>query len=209
VTLRVVGAGLPRTGTLSLRAALQRLLGGRCYHMEEVFDQLDHVPVWRGAIRGALPDWHVFLADYVATVDWPASAFWKDLAEANPDAVVLLSSRRDPKTWWESVEQTILGATGEPRPGFEDWQKLFHELLESGLDMSKGSRDAEAAMAAYERHNEEVRSSVAPERLVDWRPGDGWAPICRALGLQVPDQPFPHLNTRAEWLSRGEPRLDR
>src|SRR5439155_9959701 len=103
VTLRVVGAGLGRTGTGSLKLALERLLGGPSYHMREVFGRPEHVPVWHAAVNGEVPDWDDFLADYVAAVDWPASSFWPELSEAFPEAVVLLSVR-DPHAWFASVE---------------------------------------------------------------------------------------------------------
>jgi hypothetical protein len=199
VTLRVVGAALPRTGTLSLKRALERLLGGSCYHMHEVFEHLDHVPVWREALKGHLPDWHVFLAGYVATVDWPAAAFWRELSEANPEALVLLSVR-DPETWWESADQTILtAARHEQPPDLQEWQELFHDLLRYRFDQTDPWTDREAALAAYRGHDAEVRSTVQPDRLVEWRTGEGWGPICRALRLPIPDEPFPHANTRAEW----------
>jgi hypothetical protein len=200
VTLRVVGAGFPRTGTKSLQLALERLLlGGRCYHMTEVFERLDHVPSWRAALRGGEPDWDRFLADYVAAVDWPASAFWKELGAANPDAPVVLSLRDDPLTWWQSADRTILEiARRDDHPESGDWLPLFHELLRERI----GERwdDPEVAMAAYERHNDEVRRAVEPDRLLEWRPADGWEPICGALHLPAPVEPFPHANTTEEWI---------
>ena len=105
MTLQVVGAGLGRTGTHSLKAALEQLLGGPCYHMIEVFGRPDDIPVWHAAINGDLPDWNAFLSDYRAAVDWPASAFWRELADANPDAVVLLSTRSDSDGVVEEREQ--------------------------------------------------------------------------------------------------------
>jgi hypothetical protein len=203
LTLRLVGAGLPRTGTKSLQTALERLLGGRCYHMHEVFGHLDHVPVWREALRGRLPDWDDFLASYVATVDWPASAFWRELSERYPDAVVLLSVRDSPETWWESADATILEvARGEELPELGDWSHLFHELLSERL--TERWRDPTEAMVAYQRHNDGVRSAVSADRLVEWCPGDGWPSICRALDLPTPDEPFPHMNTRADWEAGGD-----
>jgi hypothetical protein len=198
VTLRLVGAGLPRTGTKSLQIALERLLGGRCYHMHEVFGRLDHVPVWRLALRGELPDWNGFLRGYVATVDWPAAAFWAELVASSPHAVVLLSTRDDAETWWHSADETILQvARRTEMPEYGDWLPLFHELLRERF--TERWDDPAAAMAAYERHNAAVRSAVPPDRLVDWRPGDGWGPVCQAFDLPVPEEPFPHANTREEW----------
>ncbi len=198
--LRMIGAGLPRTGTRSLQTALQQILGGDCYHMTVVFEHLDDVPVWRRALAGEAPDWDAFLANYVAAVDWPASSQWRELGEAYPDAVVVLSTRSDPRTWWSSVESTILShLLGEPSPELAEWWEMGKDLqARMGCDW----HDPQAAMTAYERHNAEVRSTVPASRLLDWQARDGWEPICRALGVAVPDEPFPHVNTREEWAQR-------
>jgi hypothetical protein len=198
MSLRVIGAGFPRTGTSSLHNALVQLLGSRCYHMDAVFANLDHVPVWRSALAGDEPDWNAFLADYGAAVDWPASVFWQELAAANPDAPIILSVRRDAQTWWQSADRTILQiAQRDEYPEFGDWLSLFHELLR--FEIGERWDDPVRAMAAYERHNEDVRGAAPPERLVVWTPDDGWAPLCEALGVDVPAEPFPHVNTSADW----------
>src|SRR5579864_5358279 len=105
--LRVIGAGVGRTGTLSLKGALETLLGGPCYHMMEVITHPAHVDVWRAAGSGEDVDWAAFLAGYAATSDFPACLFWRDLRELYPDALVLLSTRSSTQTWWESASQTI------------------------------------------------------------------------------------------------------
>jgi hypothetical protein len=202
--LRVVGAGLPRTATRSLKDALERLLGGRCYHMAEVFEHLEDVPTWRTAIRGDELDWRSFPPDCVAAVDWPGSAFWRELAAANPDAVILLSTRDSAAKWWESADETILPVLRKPveQPENEEWQQMVLELAarEIGPDWD----NAERAQAFYERHNAEVRRDAPADRLVDWQARDGWEPLCGALGLPVPDEPFPRVNTREEWRARAE-----
>ena len=115
--LRLVGAGLGRTGTTSLKAALEQLLGGACYHMSEVFGRPDMAEMWLHAVQGDLPDWDVVFADYRAAVDWPAAGFWRELSTAYPDAPVLLSTR-DADAWWESASQTIFPAiAASSRPG--------------------------------------------------------------------------------------------
>src|ERR1700731_2339994 len=98
--LRVVGAGLGRTGTHSLKVAFEQLLGGPCYHMVEVLGRPDQRAVWASAARGEDIDWADFLSPYAATVDWPAAAFWKELSAAWPDAVIVLSTRKDAASWW-------------------------------------------------------------------------------------------------------------
>ncbi|HEX5174856.1 MAG TPA: sulfotransferase [Gaiellaceae bacterium] len=202
--LRVVGAGLPRTATHSLKNALERLLGGSCYHMTEVFEHREHVPTWRAATRGDEVDWRSFPPDSVAAVDWPASAFWRELAEANPDAVILLSTRESAAKWWESADQTIFPVLREPvsQPENEEWHEMVHELAER--EIGPDWDDAERAQAFYERHNERVRREAPADRLLDWQARDGWQPLCEALGVPVPDEPFPRVNTREEWLARAE-----
>jgi hypothetical protein len=198
--LRIVGAGLGRTGTLSLKSALERLLGAPCYHMVEVFEHLDHVPIWHAAYRGEAVDWQPVLGGYTSAVDWPAAGLWRELSAVNPDALVLLSTRKDAASWLKSARATILDngpdnkLEDDPRmPGFAPMVRDMFARFEPRW------RDDDAAMAAYERHNAEVRREVPPERLVEWQPGDGWQPLADALGVAVPTEPFPHVNTTEEF----------
>jgi hypothetical protein len=199
--LRIVGAGLGRTGTHSLKVAFENLLGGPCYHMLEVLGRPDQAAAWDGAARGEEPDWAEFLAGYVATVDWPAAAFWPELTAAAPEAIVVLSVRDDAGAWWKSASETIFAvlARGAPPddPGAVAELAMITEVIDRRF--TPGWRDRETAIAAYEAHNAEVRASVPPGRLVEWRPGDGWEPLCGALGVTVPSDPFPHVNTTAEF----------
>jgi len=91
MALRVVGAGFGRTGTLSLKLALERLLGAPCYHMAEVFGRPEHIDVWRRAGEGEATDWEQVFEGYVAAVDWPMVSFWEDIAAAYPEAIILPS----------------------------------------------------------------------------------------------------------------------
>ena len=195
MTLQVVGAGLGRTGTHSLKLALEQLLGGPCYHMIEVFARPDDVAVWQAALDGDPPDWAEFFADYTAAVDWPAVAFWSELSAAFPDAVVLLSVR-DTDAWWQSAQQTIFAVSRRELPA-DPLLRAHLQMIAAMFDrrFTAGWDDEATAKAAYERHNEAVRASVEPGRLVEWHAGDGWGPLCRALGVAVPDVPFPHVNT--------------
>jgi hypothetical protein len=201
MTLRVVGAGLGRTGTNSLKLALERLLGAPCYHMIEVFAHPEHVGAWHGAARGEMPDWKQLFGGYAAAVDWPSSAFWPELAGAFPDAVILLSER-DPESWWRSASSTIFpaisGATGEWRAMID---ALFAARFTTAVD------DHEASVAAYQRHYADALRRIPPARLVRWRASDGWEPLCRALGVPVPEEPFPHTNTTEEFQQRLAPRV--
>jgi hypothetical protein len=196
--LRVVGAGLGRTGTLSLKGALEKLLGKPCYHMMEVFTHPEHAPIWLAAARGKLPDWKQLFAGYAAAVDWPASAFWPEIAAAFPDAIVLLSTRDSSETWWNSAHETIFGTVDKAPPGV--FRDMVHEMFRARF--TPDVHDRAASIAAYERHNAEVRAKVPKHRLVEYQPGDGWEPLCKALGVPVPSDPYPHTNTREEWKAR-------
>jgi hypothetical protein len=212
MALQVVGAGLGRTGTHSLKHALELLLGGRCYHMMETFGRPDDLPVWAAAIEGDPPDWDVFLAEYDATVDWPAAAFWAELAAANPDAIVLLSTRSSADAWWTSAHATIFEISRRPLPSDDDPEfAAFRSQLAMVDRLFKRTftpnwTDEAEAKAAYTAHNAAVRAAVPPARLVDWQPGDGWDPICERLGIAVPDEDFPHVNTTEDF--RAMTKLD-
>src|SRR5204862_2029620 len=139
------------------------------------------------ALGDATVEWEWFLSEFAATVDWPACAFWRELAAANPDALVLLSTRDSAEEWWESADRTIWSVLREPvaadEPDRVKRRAMIIQMLEARFDPRWDDR--EAAMAAYERHNAVVRHDVSSARLIDWRPADGWGPICAALGVDV------------------------
>lgn len=201
--MQVIGAGLGRTGTTSLKVALELLLEAPCYHMVEAFEHPDHVAVWQAAARGEPADLASILDGYEATVDWPGGAFWPELRAIWPDAIVLLSVRESALAWWTSANATIFEGQRRAAPATAPL------ALREGLPLELTNRrltpdweDKQAALDAYEAYNQRVRDAVPPELLVEWCPGDGWAPICDALGLEVPDIDFPHLNQTAEFLSK-------
>jgi hypothetical protein len=204
MTLQVVGAGLGRTGTASLKQALEALLGGPCYHMFEVSEHRDHDAFWRAAVRGEAVDMEAVMSGYAASVDWPACAFWRELAAVSPDAVILLSTRDSAEQWWASMDCTIVptvkAAVPADEPDLARHRAMVRELLDRRFTTDWDS--SAAAMAAYELHNEDVRRSADPRRLVEWRPGQGWEPICAALGVAVPSRPFPHENSTSDFRSR-------
>jgi len=198
--IQVVGAGLYRTGTLSLKAALETLLGRPSYHMAEVLRHPEHIPVWHGAALGRMPRWADFLSDYSATLDAPAAYFWPELAAAFPDALVLLSVRSS-ESWWESASQTVMRTEGEVSP---EWDAMNEAISSSRF--ATHTQTKEAAIRGFELHNEKVRTEIGPRRLLEWTAGDGWEPICSALDIPVPDEPFPHTNSREEWAARERAR---
>jgi hypothetical protein len=193
--LQVVGAGVGRTGTHSLKIALERLLGAPCHHMLEILGDPAQIPAWTAAANGN-PDWPSIFERYAAVVDWPGAAFWKELHVAYPDALVLLSVR-DPAGWYRSASNTIFQTFDLLPPEFEPWMNTVRRLLEERFSADLESPDG--MIEAFERHNEAVKATVPSDRLLVWELGDGWAPICERLGLPVPDEPFPLTNTTAEF----------
>jgi hypothetical protein len=185
-----------RTGTHSLKVALEQLLDAPCHHMLEIIGDPAQVPGWIDAIEGRAVDWGAILARYRAVVDWPGAAFWRELSAAYPDALVLLSVR-DPEAWYRSASNTIFlsfdNMPPEVKPWLDEVRKLLHHRFSDRFD------DPTAMMDAYVRHNDTVRREVPADRLLEWSPGDGWEPICRWLGLPVPADPFPLTNTTDEF----------
>lgn len=207
--MEVIGAGFGRTGTLSLKAALEQLGYGPCYHMEELLDNPDHAKLWNAAARGKLGSWEKLFGAYRATVDWPGAAFWRELAAAYPHAKVLLTVR-DPERWYESVRNTIFRvpmggwrvrlpmlakAVLQPRTlrFFRLMRSAVHGRSFQGVDM----RDKQQVIDAFNRHIEEVTRAVPTDRLLVYDLKQGWEPLCAFLGVDVPDTEFPHLNDSA------------
>lgn len=196
MTLRVVGAGLGRTGTKSLKLALEQLLGAPCYHMSEVFQHPEHIPHWHAAARGQATDWRALFDGYAAAVDWPTGSFWPEISAAFPDALIVLSAR-DAESWWTSAHATIFQAMHRVDSG--PWREMIDAMFRSRF--TPALEDKRACIAAYERHVAQVRRSAPKDRLLEWSPREGWKSLCDALNLPIPGEPFPHANSREEFLS--------
>jgi len=204
MALKVIGAGVGRTGTHSLKIALQKLLGSPCYHMVEVFQHPEDVAVWHAAALGEKVDWHALFEGYSAAVDWPASAFWPELSQEFPEALIILSTR-SAERWWESAHQTIFEATNLiPGAEMQPWLAMIQAVLGERFTIDVTNR--EACIAAFEKHNANVLKNAPPSRLIVWQASDGWAPICQALNLPIPDEPFPVTNTKEEFINRQRER---
>ena len=205
--LDVIGAGLGRTGTTSLKTALERLGFGPCYHMIELFQHPEHIETWRAAARGEAVDWEGPLANYRSTLDWPGAPFYEDMMEAYPRAKVILTVR-DPDRWYESTRNTIyemsltmssplLSLASRIVPLIRNirrstgivedlaWRKLFGGRFE----------DREHAVSVFHEWNEGVKERVPAEKLLVYDVKEGWGPLCEFLGVEVPEgESFPHLN---------------
>ena len=212
--IRVIGAGLPRTGTLTQKEALEVLGVGPCYHWVDVLADLDRVEMWDKAMDGDV-SWPDVFGESQSTVDWPGGYFWRELMEAYPDAKVLLSVR-DPEKWEPSFRETIwdMGhgenllhllssarALVDPR-----WQRYvaFVERMFWSPEgtFASGHERPEQLIEGMVRHNEEVKASVPADRLLVWEVTEGWEPLCEFLGVDVPSEPMPHANDRETFLGR-------
>lgn len=203
--LAVVGAGMGRTGTTSLKAALQILGLPRCYHMSELQEQPAHIGPWIDASLGRPIDWDQLLHGYDATLDWPACSFWHELSDRYPTAKVILTTR-DPDAWFDSVMATgyhILKRLHTDAVARGDEAGQLGNLLIMNGRMLDIFPDRERAIAAFEEHNAEVRATVAPHRLLEFETGAGWEPLCDFLGLPVPDVPYPTANSKADFWKRA------
>ena len=210
MTLKVIGAGFGRTGTSSLKQALEELGFGPCYHMTEVFSHPEHVSVWEAAAEGKPHDWEAVFHDYQSAVDWPAAAFYEQLMERYPNAHVILTVR-DPERWYESVLNTIYAISKLTTSPPLSWllalvaphqQRIGAVTSRLAWDGVFGSRfeDRHHALAVFNQYNQEVQNHVPPERLLVYDVKQGWDPLCAFLGVAVPaGKPFPRLNDTAEF----------
>ncbi len=211
MALRVVGAGFGRTGTNSLKLALEQLGFGPCHHMFEVRDHPEQMPFWQAAARGETADWDAVFAGYGSCVDWPAARYWREIAAHYPDAKVLLSVRPEEK-WIKSVHSTIYPVMRDrddmPPGQTRERLDMAYEII---VEQTFGGRldDAEHAMAIYRAHGDEVRAAIAPERLLTYDVAEGWQPLCDFLAVPVPGSPFPRTNTTEDFRERRSMRDDR
>jgi hypothetical protein len=194
MALDIIGAGLGRTGTLSLKVALEILGFKYCHHMVEVWADPPSMSDWIAAADGK-PDWERIFSGYKATVDYPGCHFWRELAEAYPRAKVVLTVR-DGASWFESTQTTIFSPRMRGRVG--DARAL--EFLDKTVWGEFGERiqDRDFMLAAFERHSAEVQRAIPPERLLVLDVQQGWPPLCDFLRVPVPSKPFPKLNSRDE-----------
>ena len=198
MALKVVGSGLGRTGTKSMQTALNQLGFGPCHHMVEVFRQPESMQLWVDAGKGR-PNWDLIFKDYQSMVDYPGAAHWRAIADHYPDAKVL-HTVRDPDKWFDSTQATIFapgrgpagGAAGVQGEFFASFMGAFRDKLHDRAFMTDHFR----------RHTEEVKATIAPERLLIYEVGEGWDRLCAFLGVRVPDEPYPTENSTAEFQAR-------
>lgn len=202
LVLDVIGTGFGRTGTLSLKLALERLGFGPCHHMIELIDNSEQLRLWARVAEGETPDWDTIYSGYRATVDWPGVRFWRRLTGHFPNAKVILTVR-DPQRWYRSAYESIYRVRSIPmdEPLAKRRREVVGRLVWDG-EFDGRFADAEYAIRVFTQHNEAVRREVPADRLLEFKVGQGWEPLCDFLGVPVPDEPFPRSNDRREFAER-------
>ena len=202
MTLHVIGAGVGRTGTYSLKLALNQLGFGPCHHMEEVIlNQVAQVPLWAAAVNGN-PDWEAIYKGYESAVDWPTAGFFRELSTVYPMAKFVLTVRSR-ESWVDSFSQTIYKLLAGRAHAPKEMQALLDMSVgvisrtgfPAGLDMAELTQ-------AFAAHNDAVRAAIPADRLLVYEVKDGWAPLCAFLGASVPGEAFPRTNDRGEFWDR-------
>jgi hypothetical protein len=191
MALKVIGAGFGRTGTMSLKAALEQLGFNPCYHMVECFGKgPEHWALWAEAVNGS-PNWEAIFDGFEATVDFPACTSYRALAESYPEAKIILSVR-DPETWYASTQETIFA---------EPWMEWLQNSAAASYMFGNINdyfdnrmHDRDHLISRFNQHIEEVVATIAPQRLLVFEAKQGWGPLCEFLGLPVPAVDFPHVN---------------
>jgi hypothetical protein len=214
--MKVIGAGLPRTATLSQKIALEMLGFGPCYHMVNVLSDLSLADGWANALAGQ-PNWDKVFDGFNSAVDYPSSFFYQELLAAYPDAKVVLSVR-DGRSWARSMRSTIWGVLydegsvshhlSRAQGCVDPSMRAFTELMKAVFGMSAlfgptpEQFSEDALVAGMERHNAAVRAHVPAGRLLEWSAADGWEPLCEFLERPVPAAPLPHVNDSADFAAR-------
>jgi len=202
MSLQVIAVGLGRTGTTSLKVALEELGFGPCFHMTELLRNPASWPLWLRACRGEDVDWEAAFHGYRSSTDDPGTLCWRKLVKFYPNAKIILTTR-DPDKWFASAQTSAVSETA--RASYERAPPELQPILEMNAAMGWDPRDPRTHDHSYmtgwlARHNAEVQAAVAPGRLLVFLSSDGWGPLCRFLGVNVPRSPYPHVNTSAEFV---------
>ena len=215
MSLKVIGTGLGRTGTYSLKLAIEQLGVGKCYHMVELFQQPERLKYFKKAEKGEKVNWNELFDGYKAAVDYPVARYYKKITEFYPEAKVI-HTLRDPEEWYESASATIFWASNPYSlrilkmavhlPFSSEARRripvLMYNRKLSELEFGKDLENKEKVIKRYNKHYEEVIKTIPDDRLLLFDPKSGWEPLCRFLKLPVPLIPYPKSNTRKEFLDR-------
>jgi hypothetical protein len=208
VTIKIIGAGFGRTATKSLKAALEQLGFGPCYHMIELHQNPERLSYWQEAAATGGTDWNALFEGYNACVDWPAAHYWRELAEFYPNAKILLSVR-SAESWVKSIQSTIfksLRTYPDMPPGIHRDRSVMNYEIIAKRTFDERLDDTDYLITAFNNHTAEVQRSIAPERLLTYDGAQGWEPLSKFLDVAIPDEPYPFTNTTADFQERAQER---
>jgi len=201
MSLSVINAGFGRTGTMSIKIALEKLGLGPCHHMEEVVKNPSQLPYWQKAAKGEQVNWDDVFAGYGSAVDWPSAHYWRELADYYPDAKVLLSVRPADQ-WWNSFSGTIqelLKIRDQVEDEYPRSVMYMADEIITQQTFSKITDDMDHALKVFARRIEEVKQTIPESRLLIYQVSEGWEPLCNFLDIPVPDEDFPRTNSKKEF----------
>ncbi|MDH3441182.1 MAG: hypothetical protein OEM63_10545 [Gammaproteobacteria bacterium] len=202
MALKVIGAGVGRTGTYSLKLAINQLGFGPCHHMEEVLHNMPvHVPLWSAAVAGK-PDWSQIYAGYESAVDWPTACFFGELVKEYPSARFVLT-QRDPERWADSFGSTIyklLAGRDQAPEEMRAWLEMANDVIaRTGFPPNL---DRDRLIEAFIAHNDAAKETIPANQLLVFEVKQGWEPLCSFLDAPVPVEAFPRTNDRGEFWDR-------
>lgn len=201
--LQVIGAGFGRTGTNSLKIALEKLGYQPCHHMKEVVPSKQQLNYFAQLASGRKLDWDIVFADFQASVDWPSAKYHAELAEQFPDAKIVLSTR-DVDKWYTSTRETIFAVSQAIpawlrllSPRVRTLHRMVNETVWNGVFNGR-FLDEKYAKQVYLDHIEAVKAHYPAERLLLHSASDGWLPLCEFLNRDLPQEPYPQVNEAQE-----------
>jgi hypothetical protein len=202
MAMHVIGVGVGRTGTHSLKTAINKLGFGPCHHMEEVLQNMpSQVPLWSAAENGNA-DWRAIYNDYKSAVDWPTACFFRELLKEYPSAKFILT-QRSPENWADSFGSTIyklLAGKDQAPPEMHAWLEMVNAVIaKTGFP---ADLDRDDLVKAFVAHSEIVKETIPASQLLVFSVKEGWEPLCTFLDEPIPDEPFPHTNDREEFWDR-------
>ena len=215
MSLQVIGTGVGRTGTHSLKLALEQLGFGKCYHMVELFQRPENVIYFEKAERGEEVNWDKLFEGYNSAVDYPVARYYKQIIPKYPSAKII-HTVRDPESWYQSAMETIFWAS-KPSigrmlslmiklPFSSTLRKRFPVLKYNGqlVDniFGKDLKNKQEVIKKYNEINAETLNFIPKGRSLVYDVKTGWEPLCNFLNVPVPSTPFPRSNVRDEFKIR-------
>ncbi|NNF32423.1 MAG: hypothetical protein HKN66_13600 [Flavobacteriaceae bacterium] len=199
MAIKIIGVGVGRTGTYTLKLAINELGYGPCHHMEEVLKNMDvQVSLWSETLKGNM-NWSAIYDGFNSAVDWPTAGFYRELIKEYPTAKFILTER-SPESWADSFGSTIyklVGGRDKAPEKMHNWLDMANEVLtKTGFP---GGLDRDGLIKGFIAHNEAVRETIPDDQLLIFQVKDGWEPLCKFLNVPVPNKPFPRTNNREEF----------